>query len=131
MAAVAAAVVPAGDTNARTGGEEGAPSAFRIFEILSAGVGGRARYATAGHVQFQMGTHAWVHGAVGGFMASNRSPADPIFWGHHGFVDYIWDMWSRYHTCNQDSGLQHLVGAVYDEVVGRARGSARPGVGGF
>lgn len=35
-----------------------------------------------------------------GHMASNRSPGDPIFWGHHALVDLYWDMWTRIHTCD-------------------------------
>jgi tyrosinase len=44
------------------------------------------------------GPHGWVHNAVGGTMASSASPADPIFWLHHAFVDKIWADWQTTHT---------------------------------
>ncbi|KAJ8612380.1 hypothetical protein CTAYLR_007949 [Chrysophaeum taylorii] len=43
--------------------------------------------------------HAKVHGAIYGTMGSHRSPADPLFWGHHAFVDFIWDLWMHRHDC--------------------------------
>ncbi|KAJ8603443.1 hypothetical protein CTAYLR_003980 [Chrysophaeum taylorii] len=44
--------------------------------------------------------HAKVHGAVSGTMSSQRSPADPFFWGHHCMVDFIWDVWQRENYCD-------------------------------
>jgi Common central domain of tyrosinase len=34
-----------------------------------------------------------VHNAVGGTMATAASPADPLFWLHHAFVDRLWARW--------------------------------------
>ena len=37
--------------------------------------------------------HGWVHNAVGGTMATSGSPADPLFWLHHAFIDKLWEDW--------------------------------------
>jgi len=42
--------------------------------------------------------HNWVHNAVGGTMATSSSPADPLFWLHHAFVDKLWADWQKTHT---------------------------------
>jgi len=41
--------------------------------------------------------HGWVHVATGGTMAHMSSPADPIFWSHHAFVDKLWSIWQDCH----------------------------------
>ena len=41
--------------------------------------------------------HGAVHNAIGGDMATNRSPADPIFWLHHANIDRIWAQWQTAH----------------------------------
>jgi tyrosinase len=43
------------------------------------------------------GEHGAVHIAVGGQMATERSPADPLFWLHHANVDRIWARWQERH----------------------------------
>jgi hypothetical protein len=42
--------------------------------------------------------HGWVHNAVGGTMQTSSSPADPLFWLHHAFVDKLWADWQKTHT---------------------------------
>jgi tyrosinase len=42
--------------------------------------------------------HGRVHNVVGGTMATSRSPADPIFWLHHAFVDKLWADWQEANT---------------------------------
>lgn len=42
-----------------------------------------------------MSRHAAVHNTVGGIMSSFRSPAAPIFWPWHSFLDDIWWEWQR------------------------------------
>lgn len=37
-------------------------------------------------------------GNVGGFMQSNLSPVDPLFFLHHANIDRIWDVWTRKQT---------------------------------
>jgi tyrosinase len=40
------------------------------------------------------GYHNTVHNWVGGTMANiTISPADPLFWMHHGEIDRIWSVW--------------------------------------
>lgn len=39
------------------------------------------------------GVHNLVHNAVGGTMATSASPADPLFWLHHAFIDKLWEEW--------------------------------------
>ncbi|KAJ1507153.1 hypothetical protein HMI54_004419, partial [Coelomomyces lativittatus] len=40
---------------------------------------------------YEYGQHADVHGAVGGHMTTlNGAANDPMFWLHHGHVDYVW-----------------------------------------
>ncbi|KXN72573.1 Di-copper centre-containing protein [Conidiobolus coronatus NRRL 28638] len=44
--------------------------------------------------------HALVHTGIGGAngdLSFMYSPNDPIFWIHHGFVDYIWWEWQQRH----------------------------------
>jgi tyrosinase len=40
------------------------------------------------------GPHNYIHGFVGGTMASGASPLDPIFWTHHCMIDYCWVDWN-------------------------------------
>lgn len=37
--------------------------------------------------------HADTHIAIGGNMAGPSSPADPLFWLHHAFIDKTWANW--------------------------------------
>ena len=39
--------------------------------------------------------HGAAHNAVGGDMASTHSPADPIFWLHHSYIDKLWADWQN------------------------------------
>jgi tyrosinase len=41
--------------------------------------------------------HNRLHNLVGGTMVTSASPADPIFWLHHGFIDKIWADWQVLH----------------------------------
>jgi len=49
----------------------------------------------------ETGAHAAVHIAVGGDMDSASSPADPIFWLHHGNIDRIWAAWQKKNPNNK------------------------------
>ena len=40
--------------------------------------------------------HGTVHNTVGGTMATFSSPAAPIFYPWHGYVDHIWAEWQRH-----------------------------------
>lgn len=41
--------------------------------------------------------HDRLHVLVGGTMATAGSPADPLFWLHHAFIDKIWADWQALH----------------------------------
>lgn len=41
--------------------------------------------------------HNRLHVLVGGTMVTNASPADPLFWLHHAFIDKIWADWQGLH----------------------------------
>ena len=60
----------------------------------------RARRGLRARGQASLGPPA--RAALGGSMATNRAPADPIFWGAHAYLDYVWDVWARAHSCPHD-----------------------------
>jgi tyrosinase len=41
--------------------------------------------------------HNRLHGLVGGTMMFSSSPADPLFWLHHAFIDKVWADWQALH----------------------------------
>ena len=41
--------------------------------------------------------HNRLHVLVGGTMVTSASPADPLFWLHHAFIDKIWADWQTLH----------------------------------
>lgn len=41
--------------------------------------------------------HNRLHVLVGGTMGTSGSPADPLFWLHHAFIDKIWSDWQVLH----------------------------------
>jgi tyrosinase len=45
--------------------------------------------------QIEGGGHASIHVNIGGDMSQMRSPNDPIFWSHHGFIDKLWNDWQH------------------------------------
>jgi tyrosinase len=48
------------------------------------------------------GAHAWGHNGIGAVMQDvYASPADPVFWLHHGFIDRNFRIWQ-----NQNSGVR-------------------------
>jgi hypothetical protein len=58
-----------------------------------AGTGFRARIESA--------PHASPHNLLGGHIRSFSSPADPLFFSHHAFIDKLWSMWQvRATLCN-------------------------------
>jgi hypothetical protein len=55
------------------------------------------------------GPDGWVHNAVGGTMGTSTSPADPLFWLHHGFIDKLWADWEATHGgANPPNGSETL-----------------------
>ena len=49
--------------------------------------------------------HNRLHQLVGGTMQTGASPADPVFWLHHAFIDKIWDDWQALHPGVNPSNL--------------------------
>jgi tyrosinase len=56
------------------------PADFRTFEV-----------------RLEQDVHNGTHRAVGGTMGTSTSPADPVFWLHHAFIDKCWADWQRAH----------------------------------
>ncbi|KAI8867020.1 Di-copper centre-containing protein [Ramicandelaber brevisporus] len=52
--------------------------------------------------------HGTPHINIGGTMESMWSPADPVFWFHHAFIDKIWADWQNY-----DGGARVWAYGVY------------------
>jgi len=60
---------------------------------LAMGIGRFARFQR----KLELGPHNDVHISVGGTMATAMSPADPLFWLHHGNLDRLWAGWQESH----------------------------------
>jgi Common central domain of tyrosinase len=65
------------------------PSAISVHKVLNA-----SDFKTFSD-ELQDGPHNQVHRWVGGTMATASSPADPLFWLHHAFVDRLWVAWAQ------------------------------------
>ncbi|KXN72579.1 Di-copper centre-containing protein [Conidiobolus coronatus NRRL 28638] len=68
-------------------------------EILDNYLNQRTRYDDI-RQQVESTGHALVHTGIGGNngdMSFMYSTNDPIFWLHHGFIDYIWWEWQQRH----------------------------------
>lgn len=80
------------------------------FELFASG------YATSlrpGSVKgpLEQGPHDYIHASfIGGTMRTFMSPLDPIFWLHHGILDYLWFDWnSRGNANSNDPAYTGLV----------------------
>jgi len=58
--------------------------------------------------------HAGPHNLVGGVMSTMKSPADPLFWAHHTFVDRVWSQWQD----QSDSNKKAYGASMSDQLVG-------------
>lgn len=59
--------------------------------------------------------HDIVHVGIGGDMrVINNAPNDPVFYLHHGFVDYIYDQRQALFGVNSFGGLHNFSGTVAD-----------------
>jgi hypothetical protein len=45
------------------------------------------------NMRMGFGAHGTVHISIGGVMGTMRSPRDPFFWLHHGYIDKVWAGW--------------------------------------
>jgi len=45
--------------------------------------------------------HANPHNLLGGHIRSFSSPADPLFFSHHAFIDKVWSMWQNCHDLDE------------------------------
>ena len=61
-----------------------------------------------GHQEITRRTHNAGHRFIGGHMASDFSPNDPVFWLHHANVDRIWAKW-------QDFQLEENPGSAHND----------------
>jgi hypothetical protein len=87
---------------------------FDVVDVVNAygGARGSAQYDTmrAG----VEGVHNMLHVWVGGKMNSGTSPADPIFYSHHAFIDKIWLDWQK----NEAQNARAYSGKLSDKLVG-------------
>lgn len=68
------------------------PTAAQLANLMTSG-----DFATFSGTLEATPFHNRVHGLVGGTMGSTRSPADPLFWLHHAFIDKLWADWQQTH----------------------------------
>merc|ERR1711871_1846638 len=61
--------------------------------------------------------HGSTHNYLGGHMRSFISPADPIFFSHHCFIDKLWAVWQDCHDMDTESITQKVKEATSDEEV--------------
>ncbi|MCF6279249.1 MAG: tyrosinase family protein [Flavobacteriaceae bacterium] len=66
------------------------------------------------------GAHVWVRGA----MITALSPRDPVFYLHHTYVDYLWEVWEE---TNQSSAYQRDDMIRYDGTY-TFNGETRPSI---
>ena len=53
----------------------------------------------------QYGIHGDVHMHFGGPFSEHYSPTDPLFYGHHGFIDLTLNLWQYIHSSYKDMGV--------------------------
>ncbi|KAL7623268.1 hypothetical protein AAE478_006949 [Parahypoxylon ruwenzoriense] len=51
------------------------------------------------------GGHLGIGGMIGDMANTYSSPADPIFWIHHGGIDRLWDTWQRRDWANRKEDI--------------------------
>eukprot|EP01133_Synstelium_polycarpum_P018882 gene18882-22585_t len=56
-------------------------------------------------ISVESGPHNNFHHGIGGDMAGDASPNDPMFWSHHSFIDKIWSDWQS---------INPTAGAIYN-----------------
>ncbi|KAL7749546.1 hypothetical protein RI367_005101 [Sorochytrium milnesiophthora] len=64
-----------------------------------------SRFSTFGDMQhtIEISPHNQYHGFIGGHMGNPYiSPADPLFWTHHAYIDYLWAVWQVIRPSNSE-----------------------------
>ena len=80
-----------------------------LQEIMHRGSYGRSSGFRA---RLEGNPHATPHNYLGGHIRSFSSPADPLFFSHHAFVDKVWDMWQNCHD-HDEVAKADITSAVY------------------
>ena len=62
--------------------------------LLFASAQAAAQNQNTGYGVLEGGPHNYVHGFVGGEMATYMSPLDPVFWCHHNMIECLWVDWN-------------------------------------
>lgn len=80
------------------------------FELFASGFATALRPATV-KGPLESGPHDYIHASfIGGTMRTFTSPLDPIFWLHHGILDYLWFDWNSWGNPNSnDPAYTNLV----------------------
>jgi tyrosinase len=80
------------------------------FELFASGYATALRPSTV-KGPLESGPHDYIHASfIGGTMRSFMSPLDPIFWLHHGILDYLWFDWnSRGNPNSNDPAYTNLM----------------------
>jgi tyrosinase len=68
--------------------------AFHSFEGINKIVTGSDSYDRF-RSRCEMVAHPAPHVNIGGDMSEMYSPNDPLFWAHHGYVDYVWTQYQK------------------------------------
>jgi len=71
--------------------------AFLATAAQAAGLMASGSFSTFSTTLEAVPFHNRVHQLVGGTFATGMSPADPLFWLHHGFIDKLWADWQQTH----------------------------------
>jgi len=81
----------------------------RLIEIIAR----NKEYGTRGGFRMYIeGTpHAVAHNILLGTMRSFTSPADPLFWSHHAFLDKVWAMWQDCYDYEKLEGASDILDA--------------------
>lgn len=80
------------------------------FELFASGYATSLRPGTI-KGPLESGPHDYIHASfIGGTMRTFMSPLDPVFWLHHGILDYLWFDWnSRGNPNSHDPAYTQLM----------------------
>lgn len=78
--------------------------AFNSYEGMNRIVTKHSTYSTFSKACETL-AHPTPHVNIGGDMKEMHSPNDPIFWGHHAYIDYTWSQWQKMRSFSEVSGV--------------------------